>query len=262
MKTAIVTGGSSGIGLEAAKALRDKGVKVYEISRRDHETEGVIHIKGDVTSEADMAAAVEKVIKAEGKLDILVCCAGFGISGAVEFTELEAAKKQVNVNFFGVVNTVKAALPYMRKQGFGRIVAVSSVAGPIAIPFQTYYSVSKAAINAYISALRNEVRPYGITAVAVMPGDIKTGFTAAREKSPAGDDEYSGRISRSVATMEHDEKNGMDPAVAGRFLANVSLKKSVPPTKTIGFTYKLFVALNKLLPSKIVNWLVYLIYAK
>ena len=70
MKTAIVTGGSSGIGLEAAKALRDKGVKVYEISRRDHETEGVIHIKGDVTSEADMAAAVEKVIKAEGKLDI------------------------------------------------------------------------------------------------------------------------------------------------------------------------------------------------
>ena len=262
MKTAIVTGGSSGIGLEAARALRDMGCRVYEISRRDHTEDGVTHIKGDVTSEADMQAAVRQVIGAEGKLDILVCCAGFGISGAVEFTELEAAKKQVNVNFFGVVNAVKAALPYMRRQGSGRIVAVSSVAGPIAIPFQTYYSVSKAAINAYISALRTEVRPYGITAVAVMPGDIHTGFTAAREKSPAGDDEYSGRISRSVATMEHDELNGMEPSVAGKFLASVALKKSVPPTKTIGFSYKLLVLLNKLLPSRFVNWLVYLIYAK
>ena len=128
MKTAIVTGGSSGIGLEAARALRDMGCRVYEISRRDHTEDGVTHIKGDVTSEADMQAAVRQVIGAEGKLDILVCCAGFGISGAVEFTELEAAKKQVNVNFFGVVNAVKAALPYMRRQGSGRIVAVSSVA--------------------------------------------------------------------------------------------------------------------------------------
>ena len=91
---------------------------------------------------------------------------------------------------------------------------------------------------------------------------MSSAISEAREKSPAGDEEYSGRISRSVATMEHDEENGMDPSVAGKFLANVSLKKSVPPAKTIGFTYKLFVALNKLLPSKFVNWLVYLIYAK
>lgn len=90
----------------------------------------------------------------------------------------------------------------MRQQGSGRIVNLSSVAAPAAIPFQTYYSVSKAAINDFTLATANEVRPFGITVCAVMPGDICTGFTDARQKIPAGDEIYGGRISRSVAGME------------------------------------------------------------
>lgn len=261
-KICLVTGGSSGIGLETAKALAAAGAKVYEVSRREAQNADIEHISGDVTDEASMKSAVDAIVDREGRLDVLVCCAGFGISGAVEFTRLEDAKKQLDVNFFGVVNSVKAVLPVMRRQKSGRIVAVSSVAGEIAIPFQTYYSVSKAAINAYIAALRNEVRPYGITAVAVMPGDIKTGFTAAREKRHEGDDIYGGRIGRSVAGMEHDEQNGMSPAVAGRFLCRVSLKKSVPPACTIGAQYKLFIGLNRLLPRSLISKIVYMMYAK
>ena len=194
-KIALVTGGTSGIGLAAVNALHEAGVTVYETSRRDARLENAVHLPGDVTDEAAMARVVQEVLDREGRIDILVCCAGFGISGAVEYTELSAAKKQLDVNFFGVVNAVKAVLPQMRERGSGRIVIVSSVAGAIAIPFQTYYSVSKAALNAYVAALRSELRPYGVTATAVMPGDIATGFTDAREKSPLGDDVYGGRFS-------------------------------------------------------------------
>ena len=261
-KVALVTGGSSGIGLAAVKALTAAGVTVYEVSRRDITIPGATHIPGDVTDEMAMQFAVQTVLDKEGRLDILVCCAGFGISGAVEFTVLEAAKRQLDVNFFGVVNAVQAALPAMREQGAGRIVLISSVAGAIAIPFQTYYSVSKAAINSYACALRNEVRPYGVTVTAVMPGDIATGFTDAREKSPVGDDIYGGRISRSVSRMEHDERTGMSPDVAGAYIRRMCLKKSVPPTSSIGFTYKLLVMLTRLLPARLTSQVVYWMYAK
>ena len=123
------------------------------------------------------------------------------------------------------------------------------------IPFQTYYSASKAAVNAYTMALANEVRPFGITVCAVQPGDIATGFTAAREKSPAGDAAYGGRIGRSVARMEHDETTGMSPAAAGAFISRVALKRSRHPLYTIGVFYRFASLLLKLLPAQLGNWL-------
>ena len=261
-RVAIVTGGSSGIGRCTALSLKDAGFAVYELSRREQGTGEVEHISCDVTDERAVKAAVQSVREKEGRIDVLVNAAGFGISGAVEFTETDAAKRLFDVDFFGMVNVNRAVLPVFREQGFGRIVNVSSVAAPIAIPFQTYYSAAKNAMNAYTMALANEVRPFGITVCAVQPGDIATGFTAAREKSHEGDDVYGGRISRSVATMEHDEQNGMKPEVAGRFIARVAQKKSRKPFYTIGAQYKIFCFLAKLLPAQLLNWLVGLIYAK
>ena len=150
----------------------------------------------------------------------------------------------------------------MRRQGGGRIINLSSVAAPVAIPFQAYYSATKAAVNDYTMALANELRPFGVTVCAVQPGDIRTGFTAAREKVIEGDDIYQGRIGRSVARMEHDEQTGMDPAKAGRFIANVAAKQSVKPLYTIGASYKFFVFLVRILPGRALNWLVGLLYAK
>lgn len=262
MKTAIVTGGSSGIGRAAALALASAGCSVYEISRRSVSEPTVKHLTADVTDEEAVRQAVAQVVREAGRVDILVCCAGFGISGAVEFTDLADAKRQLDVNFFGTVNAVRAVLPAMRTQGGGRIVCTSSVAGAIPIPFQTYYSVSKAAINAYVRALRCEVAPYGITACAVMPGDIATGFTAARKKSIAGDDVYGGRIARSVAGMEKDERGGGTPDKAGDFLARRALQAGVRPLYTIGFKYQVFRWLADFLPKSLVGKLITGMYAK
>ena len=258
---AIVTGGSSGIGLAAARALREQGLMVFVLSRRPFSEKGLHHICCDVADERQCAEAFESVLHKAGDLDLLVNCAGFGVSGAVEFTELAEAKKQMEVNFFGCVNMTKAVLGYMRERGNGKIVNISSVAAPAAIPFQAYYSASKAAINAWSAALANELRPYGVTVTAIQPGDIKTGFTAAREKSVEGDEAYGGRISKSVAKMEHDEQNGMDPAKAGAYIAKIAMKDHPKPVYTIGFSYKAICVLLKLLPSRLANWAIGKLYA-
>ena len=261
-KIVFLTGGSSGIGLQTALALKNAGCTVYEMSRKDADHPGIFHLSGDVTKPETIRAAVDAVLEKEGRIDILVNNAGFGISGAIEFTTPEEARKQMDVNFFGMVNVCAAVLPHMRAAGAGRIVNLSSVAAPIAIPFQAFYSASKAAINAYSQALANEVRPYGVTVCAVMPGDIRTGFTAAREKQARGDEAYGGRIARSVAKMEHDEQTGMDPAKAGAYIAGLALRRSVKPLYAIRADYKFFVMLSRLLPARTLSWLVYQLYAK
>lgn len=262
-RVAIVTGGSSGIGLCTAQALRRAGCAVYEFSRRDAvHGDGICHISADVTDEEAVRAAVRQVAEKEGRIDILICNAGFGISGAAEFTDNRDAHRLMEVNLFGTVNAVKAVVPTMREQGGGRIVCISSVASPISIPFQAWYSVSKAAISSYASALREELRPFGISVCAILPGDIHTGFTAAREKSPVGDDIYAGRIERSVARMEHDELTGMAPEKAGAFIARIALKRSVKPYYAIGFLYTCAVLISRFLPCRLVSWIVGQLYAK
>ena len=193
---------------------------------------------------------------------MLINNAGFGISGAVEFTDTAEAQRLLDVNFFGMVRMNKAVIPHMRQAGRGRIVNLSSVAAPCPIPFQAYYSAGKAAVNAYTMALANELRPFGITVCAVQPGDIHTGFTAARVKTMEGDDVYGGRIGRSVQRMEHDEQNGMDPAKAGAFIARVAMKRRPKPIYTIRLDYQFFVFLTRILPGRTLNWLIGLLYAK
>ena len=261
-KVVFVTGGSSGIGYFTAQALRDRGCTVYEGSRRGSDLEGVTHIPLDVTNDASVASAVRILLEREGRIDILIHCAGSGISGAVEFTKTEDAIAQLDVNFFGVVRVIREVLPIMRAQGNGRIVSISSVAATFPIPFQAYYSASKSALNSYTLALANEVAPFGITVAAIQPGDIKTGFTAARKKSLMGDEIYGGRISRSVSGMERDEQSGMDPAIVGKMIAKLALKRFSKPVCTLGFGYKMLCLLGKILPISLINRILRWLYAK
>lgn len=261
-KVCILTGGTSGIGLCTALAMQRRGYTVYELSRRAHGAEGLYHICADVTDTAALERAVAEILTQEDHIDVLINNAGFGISGAIEFTAPEAVKKQFDVNFFGMVNMTRAVLPHMRAAGHGRIVNLSSVAGLIPIPFQAFYSASKAAINAYTLALANEVRPFGVEVCAVLPGDIRTGFTAAREKTQTGDDIYSGRIARSVRGMEHDEQTGMSPETAAARIASVATRRHIKPLCSIGLQYQFFCVLAKLLPVRLLNRLVGLLYAR
>lgn len=260
-KVCLITGGTSGIGLCTAEAMTKGGYVVYEISRRKEGNDIVNHFQGDITDEKTLEPIINAIIEKEGHIDILINNAGFGISGAVEFTDTQDAIRQFDVNFFGMVRMNKLILPIMRKQGYGRIINLSSVAGAIPIPFQTYYSASKAAINTYTMALANEVKPFGISVCCIQPGDIKTGFTDARKKSEKGDDIYRGKISKSVAGMERDERSGMKPQTAGEFIYKVATKRCVKPIYTIGAMYKTFCFLAKILPHRVVNFIVRQLYA-
>ena len=258
-KTAIVTGGTRGIGLACAKLLREKGWRVFTLSRR---AGGEDHISCDVSDEGACISAAGRVVQAAGRIDALINCAGYGISGAAEFTPMGEAESQLRVNLLGTANMCRAVIPHMRARGGGRIVNVSSVAAVTPIPFQAWYSASKAAINSYSMALHNEVSRFGISVCAVMPGDTATGFTDARQKQPMGDEIYGGAISRGVEKMEKDERGGDRPEKAAALAVRCAGKRRVRPLYTVGVDYRLLAGLAKLLPASTVRWLLGLLYGK
>lgn len=259
---ALVSGGSSGIGLSCAEALLRAGWRVYTLSRRGGGPDHAVPLAGDVTVPDQCDAAVRRVTEETGRLDLLVNCAGFGISGAAEFTPVEEARRQLEVNLLGTANLCSAAIPVFREQKGGRIINISSVAAVTPIPFQAWYSVSKAGINAYTMALANEVRRFGISVSAVMPGDTRTGFTDARKKSAAGDEVYGGAISRSVSRMEKDERGGVSPDKVAAKVLRLARKKRVGPLYAVGFVYGLCVLLMRILPSALANRILGMLYAK
>ena len=261
MKVAMITGGSSGIGRAAARLFRDRGWRVYDLSRRESREEGITHLFCDVTDRASVREAVGTVWEREKRIDLLVSNAGMGISGPVEFAAEPDVRRQFDVNFFGSLAAAQETIPYMREQKSGTILFVTSVAAPIAIPFQAFYSASKAALQSLALALRNELAPFGIRVAAVLPGDTKTGFTDAREKGSAGEEVYGEAMTRSVATMERDEKNGRTPESAARVIFRAGTAKRPRPWYTVGAEYKLLVFLERILPAGFVRAVVGKLYA-
>ena len=136
--------------------------------------DGVQVLRMDVTDEASMQQGVEAVIQAEGRIDVLVNNAGYGFFGAIETVPMEEARKQLEVNVFGLARLTQLVLPYMRKQGSGRIVNTSSIAGKMAFYMGGWYNVTKYSVEAFSDALRMEVKPFGIDVVMIEPGAIKT----------------------------------------------------------------------------------------
>ena len=208
MKTLVISGGSSGIGKATASLFAERGWRVFELSRSgapdradNHSGKGSItHVKCDVCSKESCRTAIEEVLKQTDHIDVVISNAGFGISGSVEFTDIQEAEHQMDVNFMGAVRFTQAVLPQLRQQRYGRIIYTSSVAAILAVPYQAFYSASKAAINAMALALANEVKEFGISVSVMMPGDVRTGFTDARHKSTAGEEVYTG-AKKAITTM-------------------------------------------------------------
>ncbi|MBR6408148.1 MAG: SDR family oxidoreductase [Clostridia bacterium] len=254
-KTAVITGGSRGIGAAAAKLFREKGYRVFELSRSGQSRDGITHIDVDITNDGRVKEAFDGIIKQCQAIDVLVNNAGYGISGAVETTDIDAAKRQLDVNYFGMLRCIKQAVPNMRENGGGHIVNVSSVAGVLPVPYQSLYSASKSAVNALTLTLANEVKRFNIKVCAVMPGDTATGFTDNRLKNESGDDTYNGSISHAVKAMEKDERAGMRPEKIAGVIFKAACAKNPRPLYTVGGKYRLFTFLNKLLPAKAVNYI-------
>lgn len=169
MRTLVISGGSSGIGQATTELFASRGWQVYELSRSGKGGEGVIHVDCDVCSEDSCRKAIQEVLRQTDHIDVVISNAGYGISGAIEFTKIADAEHQMDVNFMGAVRLTQAVLPQLRKQHGGRIIYTSSVAATLAVPYQAFYSASKAAINAMALALQNEVREFGIRVSVMMP---------------------------------------------------------------------------------------------
>ena len=208
-KVILVTGASSGIGYDTARLLASQGHKVYGAARRVDKIEtlsplGVVPVRMDVTDGESVQAGVQEVLSREGRIDVLVNNAGYGYFGAIETVSMEEARRQVEVNVFGLARLTQLVLPVMRSQGSGRIINLSSVAGRTVLPFGGWYHVSKYSVEAFSDALRMEMKPFGVDVVLIEPGGIRTdwGIIAARhlEESSKGT-AYEQPASRMAALM-------------------------------------------------------------
>lgn len=176
---ALVTGVSSGIGQATAQALKAKGYRVFGTSRRAAEgqiVDGIEMIRLDVTDEDSVQAALNHVIAAAGRLDLLVNNAGFGVVGGAEESSIAQGQALFDTNLFGVIRTIRAALPVMRAQGGGRIINISSVLGFIPSPYMALYTASKHALEGYSESLDHELRTMGVRVLLVEPAYTRTGF--------------------------------------------------------------------------------------
>lgn len=186
-KVILITGASSGIGYDTAVALAREGYRVYAAARRTElmeplRAEGIVPLFMDVTVRDSMASGLQTILDAEGRIDVLINNAGFGYFGPIETVEMDEARRQIEVNVFGLAELCKMVLPTMRKQGCGRIINTSSIAGKMVLYFGGWYHVSKYSVEALSDALRMEMRPFGIDVCMIEPGGIHTdwGVIAAR----------------------------------------------------------------------------------
>ena len=180
---ALVTGGSSGIGEATARRLHELGWTVYAAARRADRMAGLaglgIHTLAlDVTDEASTAAAVDQIIGAQGRIDVLINDAGYGSYGALEDVPLSEARYQFEVNVFGLARLTQLVLPQMRRQHRGRIINVSSIGGRIHEPLGDWYHATKFAVEGLSDSLRAELRPFGIDVVVIQPGAVRTEWGA------------------------------------------------------------------------------------
>jgi len=255
-KVVVITGASSGIGLVAGKYLVEKGYKVYGLSRTEINDNTIIHIPCDVTNQEQVRKAFAAI---DENIYAVINNAGIGISGPFEYESRDEIMRIINVNIIGVVNICQLAIPYLRKTK-GKIINIGSVAADFVIPFQLFYSLTKAALQTITEGLRLELKPFGISVTTILPGDTKTSFTANRIKNVIVDDVYGMRAINSIHKMEEDEKKGKDPISVARVIAKVLKRKNPPIKVTVGCSYKILIFLKRIFPLKFISYILYKMY--
>ena len=262
-KVVLITGASSGIGLATAKMAAAAGHIVYGTSRNVKSLDGIRMLKMDVCLDSEVDAGIRQILGEQGRLDVLIGSAGYGIAGSVEDTGIDEAKQQFETNYFGALRVIRAVLPVMRRQGSGSIVTVSSVAGVLAIPFQAIYSATKFALESTMEALRSEVAPFGIRVSLVEPGDTNTGFTEARLLTASAQNSrvYSEPLTRSVKRMTHDELHGATPEKVAGVICKVAFSRNPPVRTAVGLDYKLILFLKRLVPDRLLAHVLRMMYA-
>lgn len=222
-KIAIVTGASSGIGKATAELLANSGYKIYGTSRKGAQATRHSYqmIALDVNNEQSIEAALKEVVQIEGRIDLLVNNAGFGVApGGAEESSIEQTKMLFETNFFGILRMTRAVVPYMRKQGEGRIINIGSILGLIPAPYMATYAATKHAVEGFSESLDHELRTRGVRVSIIEPGYTNTQFEANTQEVDAKLDEYSIARKALAKIIKVAVAGGDDPKV----VANVVLK--------------------------------------
>ena len=231
-KTALVAGASSGLGRAVAEALAADGHTVYAGARSfaqgKEPPKGCRALALDVTDADSVQAAVSRIVREQGRIDLLVCCAATFTMSPLEEIPTETLADMLNVNLLGAARCVQAALPHMRAQGGGHIVLFSSLNGLFSIPFQGPYSATKHAIEAYAEALSQETRGFGIRVTVVEPGDCRGGSQKYRLTYLCDGSPYTEAFRTGTQKIHHDESHGLPPERVGRAVARAAGKKHPP----------------------------------
>ena len=239
---ALVTGCSSGIGLETAVALAREGHFTFATMRNLKKVEALEKIvkdenlpisilELDVDNKESMDNAIEKIIEQKGRIDTLVNNAGWGMWGTVEDVSIDEFKEQFETNFFSIVRMIQKIAPIMRKQKSGSIVNVSSVAGRIGFPVSPAYISSKFALEGLSECLRFELSPFGINVITIEPGVIKTNFFDSMKMAKSSDSNsvYNDITSKVISGVKMMAEMGTDPKeVANAILKSINDKNPLP----------------------------------
>ncbi len=252
-KVALVTGASSGIGYDTAIRLVKAGYMVYGAARRTDllgklAAWGAKGVSLDITNQESIKNCVEEIINAEGRIDLLVNNAGYGLGGSIEDVPLEEAKNQFEVNVFGLAQISRLVLPYMRKQGEGRIINISSMAGRFSSPFLGWYHASKYCVEALSDAMRLEVMDFGVKVILIEPGLIQTNWgkiAADNIKKFSGNTDYSKNANSTAKFYEENynpqNKKASDPSIISKTVVKAATAKNPKVRYLIGAYAKPFV---------------------
>lgn len=247
-KVILLTGGSKGIGRATASLLHKQGHIVFGTSRQPDDRYDYPLLKLDVTEETSVRECVQEVIDSQGRIDVLINNAGFGMAGPLADATIEDMKWQFDTNIFGIHRMVRAVLPQMRTQDKGMIINIGSFGGRLAIPYQALYSASKAAVSMYSDGLRMELMRENIVVTCIEPGDTRSEFDTGRVDVSDYVPENNEIAEQALEIMRKAEHNGTDPVKIAKTIAKIIRRGKAKPRYTTGLDATLLGVVQRFLP--------------
>jgi NAD(P)-dependent dehydrogenase (short-subunit alcohol dehydrogenase family) len=251
MKTVLITGASSGIGLESAKRLQAAGFHVIGTSRKARPDWPFPMLELDVDSEASARACVQKVFEMTGRIDVLINNAGYDLYAAAEETTEAELREQLETNFFGAVRMTQLVLPHMRERGSGTIIQLSSIGGLFALPWNSAYAASKFALEGYSEALRYELLPHGVFVSLIEPTGVKTESHASslrQAKNPHPAYQQAARVAAELLEQQ-SQKSGLSLSAVADAVVRAASSPRPQLRYPIGTVTRVMPLVRALVPS-------------